>query len=340
MNTYDAIVTQQGTQFTSLNYQQDVPVIQKGAIKNCKYYRDWSFDHLNSKIGPRPVMVAHAENGYYDFTNREAYKMLEISLSEALGLITAKETGRYYYLMQLPVALVLPELLEELDLPPGLTHRDVISALNLWIGGEGCVTPLHYDLSPNFLVQVRGTKKLRLFSPEHSPYLYPKSEPGLGFLSQIDLRNVDQARFPLLEKAKVFECVLEAGDVLYIPQGWWHEVETVEASISLNYWFLKLQPYQGAAAVGLENLSRQFQYVIGLGVGIHFKDYQGELVLFKAIKEGMTEVVEAMLINGADPDATSCVYRQGATAIAFAAELGNQEIVDLLLRYKARTVEG
>lgn len=33
--------------------------------------------------------------------------------------------------------------------------------------------------------------------------------------------------------AKAYTCVLEPGDVLYIPPGWWHHIEATAANISV-----------------------------------------------------------------------------------------------------------
>lgn len=43
--------------------------------------------------------------------------------------------------------------------------------------------------------------------------------------------------FPLLSQAKGVHVRLEAGDMLYIPCGWWHSVSgSQELNITLNYW--------------------------------------------------------------------------------------------------------
>ena len=45
---------------------------------------------------------------------------------------------------------------------------------NIWIGSNGCVTPLHYDESFNFHYMIRGTKKFLLFAPlDGMQNLYP-----------------------------------------------------------------------------------------------------------------------------------------------------------------------
>ena len=46
------------------------------------------------------------------------------------------------------------------------------------------------------------------------------------------------ARFPRLQHARETRCELRAGDLLYLPCGWWHAVRgSDERNLSINYWF-------------------------------------------------------------------------------------------------------
>jgi lysine-specific demethylase 8 len=55
--------------------------------------------------------------------------------------------------------------------------------------------------------------------------------------SQVDLDNPDLSRFPLFASAEYSECVLRAGEMLYIPYKWWHYVRSLEVSFSVSFWF-------------------------------------------------------------------------------------------------------
>jgi len=54
----------------------------------------------------------------------------------------------------------------------GLAETDRLE-VNVWIGPQGNITPLHYDNAFNFLCQVGGFKYVRLYSPQVSEQLYP-----------------------------------------------------------------------------------------------------------------------------------------------------------------------
>ena len=42
---------------------------------------------------------------------------------------------------------------------------------------------------------------------------------------------------PALGKARLAECELAAGEMLYLPCGWFHEVSSVGFHCAVNFWF-------------------------------------------------------------------------------------------------------
>ncbi|XP_035754989.1 tRNA wybutosine-synthesizing protein 5 isoform X2 [Egretta garzetta] len=53
----------------------------------------------------------------------------------------------------------------------------------------------------------------------------------------LDVDNPDLEKYPLFVKAKRYQCFLEAGDVLFIPALWFHNVISEEFGVALNvFW--------------------------------------------------------------------------------------------------------
>jgi beta-galactosidase GanA len=52
--------------------------------------------------------------------------------------------------------------------------------------------------------------------------------------SYVDLDTPDLNRFPALAHARGFEVVLEPGQALYMPPGWWHEFHYLEAGMGVS----------------------------------------------------------------------------------------------------------
>lgn len=53
--------------------------------------------------------------------------------------------------------------------------------------------------------------------------------------SLTDYPKVDLKKFPLLKNVKSTEMILNPGEALFIPIGWWHYVESVDVSISVSF---------------------------------------------------------------------------------------------------------
>jgi ribosomal protein L16 Arg81 hydroxylase len=50
----------------------------------------------------------------------------------------------------------------------------------------------------------------------------------------IDADKPDLRRFPEWSDARVIDVVVEPGEALFIPVGWWHHVRSLDVSISLS----------------------------------------------------------------------------------------------------------
>eukprot|EP00697_Spironema_sp_BW2_P000579 gnl/Spiro4/10770_TR5738_c0_g1_i1.p1 gnl/Spiro4/10770_TR5738_c0_g1~~gnl/Spiro4/10770_TR5738_c0_g1_i1.p1 ORF type:complete len:246 (+),score=21.84 gnl/Spiro4/10770_TR5738_c0_g1_i1:58-795(+) len=80
----------------------------------------------------------------------------------------------------------------------------------LFVGPANSVTPCHYDLQHNLFAQIRGRKRVLLFSPSNFSALYPFPVfHPCDRQSQVDFYAPwDADRFPLLPHARAISCVL------------------------------------------------------------------------------------------------------------------------------------
>ena len=105
-----------------------------------------------------------------------------------------------------------------------------------WLGPAGTVTPLHADYDDNIFVQLWGRKRIFLAPPQDDALLYTREANALLFGSPFDPEAPDYARFPLARQAALVECIVEPGDLLYVPAGWYHQVRSLSFSLSANRW--------------------------------------------------------------------------------------------------------
>ena len=113
-----------------------------------------------------------------------------------------------------------------------------VKQVNAWIG-RSRTSHLHFDGLDNLLVVVDGSKEVLLFSPWQIADCYPqlaKEERWKSAArSTLYLREGDE--FDRLRKAPRKRAVLGAGDALWMPAGWWHEVLTPQVTIAFNTWW-------------------------------------------------------------------------------------------------------
>jgi len=133
---------------------------------------------------------------------------------------------------------------------PGLEQANVCPLLaaevlpRIWIGNRATV-PAHFDDSHNLACVAAGRRRFTLLPPQCAPLLYlgpPDYAPTPAPMSVVpDLHRADLVSFPLLAEALEHAVVaeLEAGDALYIPPLWFHQVEALapHLNILMNYWW-------------------------------------------------------------------------------------------------------
>jgi lysine-specific demethylase 8 len=108
----------------------------------------------------------------------------------------------------------------------------------VFLSGKGTRTPLHYDLCHNFYVQVHGRKRFVLFAPSQRALLHaPPRWRRAGWTSPVDVEAPDYSRHPRARSAQASEVVLEAGEALLIPGGYWHAVHSLDDSIAVAFFW-------------------------------------------------------------------------------------------------------
>ncbi len=191
------------------------------------------------------------------------------------SLAPASKPAATAYLAQHQLFTQLPRLRSDIQIPdlcytsppkhPTDATQDMpeldTPQLNAWFGPGGTITPLHTDPYHNLLVQVVGRKYVRLYGPWETPRMQARGkEDGveMGNTSQVDVGAVeawdevdkdlgkekdeekdDEAlrRLDEFRAVPYLDCILEPGDTLYIPIGWWHYVRGLSVSFSVSFWW-------------------------------------------------------------------------------------------------------
>ncbi|MET7350959.1 cupin-like domain-containing protein [Streptomyces mirabilis] len=215
------------------------PLIIRGTYALGKM-RQWTPEYISERLGDRevPVSVADGDGAFrYNPDERGGLRYEPMRGSRLAAEFRKAATGRRLSMQQMSIPDTLPELYDELTIPPYVPTA-VISDVNLWMASDASNTPLHYDNMNNLFAQLDGKKRFLLFNPAQSDLLYPGAlDIRTRHLSQVDVKAPDLQKFPKFKQAEYWEAVVTPGDLLFIPAFWWHQVSAPDVSVSVNYWW-------------------------------------------------------------------------------------------------------
>jgi hypothetical protein len=108
----------------------------------------------------------------------------------------------------------------------------------MFLSGAGTRTGFHCAGGPNLFVMVHGRKSWTLVPPADSLCMRPIARADMFYsASAVDTRwsdaELEREGFPLYRHATRLTAELAPGDALFVPQWWWHSVETTAPSIGI-----------------------------------------------------------------------------------------------------------
>ncbi|CAI9774362.1 unnamed protein product [Fraxinus pennsylvanica] len=167
-------------------------------------------------------------------------------VSEQSNPLMGEEAPQQIYLAQVPIMNIENEervqlkcLGEDIQKPAFLEDK-TLSSINLWMNNAQSRSSTHYDPNHNLLCVIAGCKQVVLWPPSASPSLYPMALYGeASNHSSVALDNPDLCVHPRAEQLDKYsqKVILHAGDALFIPEGWFHQVDSGSLTIAVNFWW-------------------------------------------------------------------------------------------------------
>lgn len=225
-------------------YFQNRPVIITGMLKSWPALTKWDFEYLRETCGGNEVEVQFGRESDENYEiNGPKHKRL-MPFREYVDMVEAAGTTNDFYMTANNASRnqqALGVLWDDIDpISEYLDGDEARGRSFFWLGPPGTKTPYHHDLTNNFMAQVMGRKKVRMVPMHDTAHVYNT----LHCYSEVDGSDVDYDRFPAMRKAQVLECTLAPGELLFIPIGWWHYVEGLDATITMSFTnFLKYNDF-------------------------------------------------------------------------------------------------
>lgn len=221
-------------QFFNDYYFTNRPVIITGMLENWPARQHWSLDYFDQLLGEQIVEVQARRNQdeHYEINSQEHKETCKFSefihRVRTAGhsndvYMTANNSGRN--------RLALRSLWRDIGLiDEYLEHQSEQDGF-FWLGPAGTRTPFHHDLTNNFMAQIIGRKRVKIIPACEVKNLYNHKH----CYTHVEGHSIDVDRFPAMKDTQVLECVLEPGELLFLPVGCWHYVEALDVSVTMSF---------------------------------------------------------------------------------------------------------
>ncbi|XP_054277778.1 tRNA wybutosine-synthesizing protein 5-like [Macrosteles quadrilineatus] len=226
------------------------PAVLKGVkIGDC--CEKWTPEYLMHHLGHLEAKIHVSPESKMDFINKNfQYKTLSMAEIIKRSVKDIQEDyfinpNELYYLRSLSnerrgrevadLRKQYPQISEDIQIPPFFDEDDFFSSV-LRISSKGIQLWTHYDIMDNLLIQVQGRKRVVLFKPSDVNYLYMDGDKS----RVLDIDKPDLEKFPGFLKAQKYECILEPGDILFIPALWFHNTLALTYGVAVNVFWKNL----------------------------------------------------------------------------------------------------
>jgi hypothetical protein len=267
-------------QFINDYYKPQKPVIIEDAIADWSAYTLWNFDYIRRVAGHKTVPLY--DDRPVDHKDGFNEPHATMNMTEYIDLLEREPTKFRIFLWNL--LKEVPELqkdFKQLDL--GLP---ILKGLPmLFFGGQKSYTFMHYDidLANIFHIHFQGEKRVILFDQSQSAFMY-KVPHSLIVREDIDFANPDCDQWPGLREISGFEGTLKHGDVLYMPEGYWHYMQYITPGFSMSLRAMPRKPKHLAKALYNILIMRYYDQLMRRIKGQAWIDYKNEQAILRTQK--------------------------------------------------------
>jgi len=253
-------------------YKPQRPVIIQDAIAQWPAYERWNFEYIRKVAGHKTVPLY--DDRPVDHKDGFNEPHATMNMSEYIDLLEREPTKFRIFLWNL--LQEVPELQKDFDhLDLGLP---ILKGLPmLFFGGQQSHTFMHYDidLANIFHVHFQGEKRVILFDQNQSEFMY-KVPHSLIVREDINFADPDYNKWPGLRFISGYEATLKHGDVLYMPEGFWHYMQYITPGFSMSLRAIPRRPKHLAKALYNILIMRYYDQLMRRLKGQGWIDYKNE----------------------------------------------------------------
>jgi hypothetical protein len=219
--------------FRNQYYKTRKPLVIRDLAKKWPAYHTWTFDYIKSFVGNVNV-------GVYNNVKSDPHMPVnksdgEMKFGDYLDMISNGPAGLRIFLFN--ILSHCPALTADFCYPDQMMKGFLKRWPMLFAGGAGSVTHIHFDMDLAHILhtQFLGRKRVLLFEFSegkklyHLPFTVQSMVNFTKYYEGLDLENFPAARF-----LRGYECILDHGDTLFMPAGYWHHMEYINSGLALS----------------------------------------------------------------------------------------------------------
>ncbi len=258
----DRVETITKEDFLKNYFRPQKPVVIERFIEDWPAFKKWNLDYMAEVAGEKTVPLY--DNRPVSHENEFNQAHAEMKMQEYIDLLKKEPTKFRIFLWN--ILKEVPALQQDFSYPD-LGLKLMKGLPMLFFGGKDSYTFMHYDidLANIFHFHFQGKKEVILFDQKQNDFLY-KVPHSLITREDIDFANPDLEKWPALKKAKGFVAELEHGNILYMPEGYWHYMRYITPGFSMSLRSIAKNPKNIGKAVynivimrHFDNLMRRFK---------------------------------------------------------------------------------
>ncbi|MCK2215377.1 cupin-like domain-containing protein [Actinomadura sp. ATCC 31491] len=208
------------------------PVLLTGAAAWLPALSAWSVAALAETFPAEPFPCYETRGGHPISTHKDLTGVVRES-AMTVAAFAARAAGPGEWRAQLRLRLSDPHVRERLEpdlrYPAGLFETPANPEVTaVWLASPGSRTPVHRDGGDGLLGQIAGHKRAHLFPPEADPLVLERIAAIRSFPG-----TYEEYAATCDDPLPCLAATLSPGDVLYIPRGWFHDIDSPGLSASL-----------------------------------------------------------------------------------------------------------
>ncbi|MBK7884668.1 MAG: cupin-like domain-containing protein [Chitinophagaceae bacterium] len=230
VTTVNAITAEE---FKANYYDKMQPLVIKDIAKKWPAYTKWTWDYFIDMVGEKEVGVYNniKSDAYTPINTADAY----MGFGDYLKKVKAGPLDLRIFLFN--IFQHAPQIIKDFTWPDELMKGFVKKIPYAFVGGQGSITHMHFDIDMSHILhtQFLGRKKVLLFPHQEQYKLYRKPWEVLSAANYANYdKGFDYENFPAVKFAKGYEVILEHGDTLFMPAGYWHHMEYLDSGFAMS----------------------------------------------------------------------------------------------------------